>query len=269
MNITISGKNFTKTFNKNDINIGSQKDCDLLLELGFSYLLTIHYDEESASLILLNPFDNHNFIVAGQMLLKSYNIKSSCIIHVKNSEEYISISFSKDDSIDVDIDKETEISQEDLKAIYGDDKNAQTMFKLDQRKTALEKVRVMVTKQAAFAINAINEKISMNRKTQIVTHIGLIIASIFYGFGVSNYLMGLKFQESANIIQMPTKLKVMFMYSFLIFGLGLILKQGVFLYLQNRSNSDVFPTSKLAEKFMLVMSLIFFTAFFVINVMYY
>lgn len=274
MNITISTKNFKKSFDKNDINIGSQKDCDVMLDLGFSYLLTLHYDENTKGLVLLNPFNNQNFIVDNLPLNTSYSIDSNCLIQVKKSDEFISIALGEKmvnahDGYNLDIDKETEISQDDLKAIYGEGKNAQTMFKLDQRKTALEQVRVKVTKQSAFAINAITEKISMNRKTQIITHIGLVISSIFYGFGVSNYLTGLKFQEAANILRMPDNIKAMLMYSFLIFALGLILKQGIFLFLQNRSNSDVFPTSKLAEKFLLVMSLIFFSAFFVINLLYY
>src|SRR5574344_273559 len=268
MNINISGKNFNKNFDKTDINIGSQRSCDLVSDFGFNFLLTVHYDKNSGNIFLLNPFNNNNFLINGEILAQSYSVTSSCVINIKNSDEFIRITPEIINST-ADISKETEISAEDLKAIYGDDKTAQTMYKLDQRKSALEKVRVAVTKQSAFAINSINEKISMNRKTQIITHIGLIFASIFYGFGVANYFMGLDIRSSANIIQMPTNLKVMFMSAFLIFGLGLIFKQGILLYLQNRSNSDVFPTSKMSERFLIFMSVIFFIALFIINLLYY
>ena len=48
-----------------------------------------------------------------------------------------------------------------------------------------------------------------------------------------------------------------------------MLKQGVFIYLQNKLNKNTLKTSFIAEKFMLVTSGIFIIAFFVINLIYY
>ncbi len=266
MTITVTTKNFEKKFEKTSINIGSQDGFDIKMDIGITFHLKISYD--NGYITIMNPAELNIFLINNRPMGKAIKVKNSCKIDIDGTDEYIILDYQEIVS-DFDISKETELSTADLKAIYGESKNAQTMMKLDMRKSALEKVRVAVTKQSAFAINSIKEKLTMNRKTQIIVHIGLVFASILYGFGVANYFMGLKLEDSANIIQMPKNLKVMFMYSFMIFGLGLILKQGIFLFLQNRSNSDVFPTSKMAEKFMLVVSLGFFTALFIINSMYY
>ena len=96
----------------------------------------------------------------------------------------------------------------------------------------------------------------------------MFLASFVCAFGVSNYLTGLKLEEIAGIIQMPTNMKLIFIYTLIIYGVGLILKQGVFLYLQNKMGNDS-VTSKFAEKFMIVLSLIFYSAIYLINVLYY
>src|SRR5574344_1825358 len=124
MNITISGKNFKQSFDKVDINIGSQRSCDFPLNFGFNFLLTIHFDSTSGNLLLLNPFNNSNFFINDSQLAQSYVITSPCIINIKNSDEYIMITPEMQNN--TDINKDTEISAEDLKAIYGNDKNAQT-----------------------------------------------------------------------------------------------------------------------------------------------
>ena len=63
-------------------------------------------------------------------------------------------------------------------------------------------------------------------------------------------------------------MKLIFVYAFIIYGIGLVLKQGIFLYLQNKTGEDT-TTSRIAEKFMIVLSTIFYASVYLINVLYY
>ena len=89
-------------------------------------------------------------------------------------------------------------------------------------------------------------------------HIALLIASVVLAFGVSNYLTGLPLKDAANIIQMPVNMKLVLMYSVIIYGIGLIGKQGFCLFLQNKLESNT--SSVIAEEFMMIFSLILFSA---------
>ena len=63
-------------------------------------------------------------------------------------------------------------------------------------------------------------------------------------------------------------MKLIFVYSLIIYGIGLILKQGVFVYFQNKLGEGT-NVSAIAEKFMIVLSSIFYIAVYAINVLYY
>ena len=139
---------------------------------------------------------------------------------------------------------------------------------IEKRKAQLEQARIAITKEILFLVNDLKHKISMNSKAGIVLHIALILASLLCAFGVSNYLMGLPLKDAGSVIQMPTNLKLIFVYTFLIYGIGLILKQGVYLYLQNKIGEDT-TTSKIAEKFMIAIPSIFYIGIYFINVLYY
>jgi hypothetical protein len=160
------------------------------------------------------------------------------------------------------------INENDIKAIYGNNVNAQAKMKIEQAKAELEKTRVSIVKNMYSDINQLKNKISINSKTGIALHIALYFASLVCALGVSNYLTGLPLEDIGSVIQMPTNMKLIFVYSLIIYGIGLILKQGVFVYLQNKLGEDS-TVSKIAEKFMIVLPCIFYGAVYIINVLYY
>ena len=76
-------------------------------------------------------------------------------------------------------------------------------------------------------------------------------------FGVSNYLMGLPLKDAGTMIQMPVNIKLLLVYTVIIYALGLVLKQGMYLFLQNslhKANS----ANSLSEKTLIVTAAMFF-----------
>ena len=67
---------------------------------------------------------------------------------------------------------------------------------------------------------------------------------------------------------MPTNMKLIFIYALIVYAVGLLFKQGIFLYFQNKLGEGT-NVSNMAEKFMISLSLIFYAAIYLVNVLYY
>ena len=161
-----------------------------------------------------------------------------------------------------------DFTKDDIQKLYGSE-NAETRIKIDKNKSDIEKERVAIIKQVAYKINDLKSKISMGSKSSVVLHIGLFFASLVCAFGLANYITGLPLKDDESIIQMPTNLRFVLLYSVVIFGIGLMFKQGVFLFFQNRINEKPNPSAKIAESFMFYIPVIFYIAIYFINVLYY
>ena len=276
---------------KEVVNISSKPGTDLTLNFGFDFLLTIQYDKASNKCSIVNPFNNPNFLFKGIPMGAKIDVTNICKIMVANSEEFITVKMSVVQAAQPQqasqsqqptltpmpqkrVETVTSIAQQDLtkddiQRLYGNGDNAETKIKLEKNKADIEKERVAIIKQVAYKINDLHNKISIGTKSSIVLHIAMFFASLVCAFGVANYLTGLQLKDAVSIIQMPTNLRLVLIYSVIIFGIGMMFKQGVYLYFQNRLSSKPSPTSKIAENFMLYIPFIFYVAIYFINVLYY
>ena len=257
MSFSIITKTSEQTFkDKNCVSVSSQNDSDCVLNFGFSFLLSIKYDTVSGKCLLLNVSGSENLLFKGQPLPQQLIVEKMCKIMVKNSDDYIIIKVNKPADSTVTTTSQNSSSVNTITT------------QLDKMKAEIEKVRVSIIKQTAYAINDIKHKISMNSKTGILLHIGLFVASVILAFGVSNYFTGLPLKEAGNMIQMPVNIKFLAAFAVILYGIGLILKQGTFLFLQNRIHKANAANS-VSEKTLIILSSLFFAGIYVINILYY
>ena len=273
MTVIISTLSGEKTFNKDVINIGTNPNCDVVLNLGYDVLLTLQYTNGKCT--VMNNFQSDKVLFRGQPI-KKVEVTHVCKLMFADSDEYVSVKVvASEPSTHVNSVKTVtsisneDLTEEDIKGLYGKDVNAITKVKLEKQKEDLESTRVAITKQVAFHINDLKQKLSINSKTSIFLHIAMFFSSMVCAFGVSNYLMGLEIKESANFLHMPTNIKVWGIYTVLIFGICLLLKQGIYLYLQSNVQKDMSKSAKLGQGFMLIFSLIFVLGIYVVNLVYY
>ncbi len=267
MTIIITTSQGEKVFNKDVINIGTNPNCDIILNLDYDIMLTLQYSEGKC--IVTNNFQSDKVLFKGQPV-KRVEVSRVCKLMFAQSDEFVSIKVTAVQTVKTvtSIGRE-DLTEEDIKGLYGKDVNAVTKVKLEKQKEDLENVRVSITKQVAFHINDLKQKLSNNAKTSIFLHIAMFFSSMICAFGVSNYLMGLNIKESASFLHLPTNIKVWAIYTILIYGICLLLKQGVYLYLQSNVQKDVSKSAKIGQSFMLVFSLIFVLAVYVVNLVYY
>lgn len=249
MRLSIATSKTEKTFEDKDfITIGGNEQFDFFLDLGFDYMITVEYEAKTENFTVINNFNSEQILFKGEPLTSKLTFEKLCKLLIKNSDDFISIKLLPD------IEKTEDLGLSPVKT------------KLENQKTSIEKQRVAITKQIAFAINDINKRLSSNFKTSIFINIALFLASVTTAFGITNYLMGLPITESGTFLNMPTNIKVLGIFSLIVFGICLVMKQGIFMMLQDKETQSV---SKLAYNFMLFMSGIFMAAFYAINMIYY
>ena len=242
------------------ITIGSKDGFDVKLDVDFDCMLTLQYDKTNNKCILLNQFNNKNFLFKGSALPSNIEIDKVLKVMIADSDEFITIKITSN-SVEL---KSQNMSENDFKTLYGDSAQSSVKMKIESMKDEIENARIAITKETSFHINSLTKKANINTNTIFALHIALIFASLICAFGVANYLTGLPLEDAQSVIQMPLNLKLILMYTLIICAVGLTLKQGVYLFLKNKEEGQ---TS--AQNFMIIVSSIFFFAIYVINLLYY
>lgn len=249
------------------INIGSNPNCDFIVNVGYDVLLTVQTDKITGKCFVINNFHNEKILFKGKPLQK-IEVASICKIVFADTTEYIGVKLVQETKTMTAIEQE-DLNEEDLKRIYGNDASTITKVKIEKQREPIEKARVAIIKQVAYSINELKQKISSNTKTNIFLHIALFMCAIINSFAVSNYLMGLTIKEAEKYLYLPTNIKVWVIYAFITFAICLMLKQGVCLFLQNNVVKDNIKTSRLAQNFMLGLSAIFLLGIYAVNLIYF
>ena len=242
------------------ITIGSKDGFDVKLDVNFDCMLTLQFDKNANKCIVLNQFNNQNFLFKGQILPMNLEVDNISKIMVKDSDEFITIKVAPK----VIQEQPKTLSENDFKTLYGASATSGVKLKIENMKDEIENQRIAITKETSFHINDLTKKLNINTNSSFVLHIALIFASLICAFGCSNYLAGLPLEEAQSIIQMPLNLKLTLMYTVIIYGIGITLKQGIYLMLRNKQKNI-----KGAEYFMIPIASIFFGAVYIINLLYY
>ena len=203
MAIVISTTQGEKVFNKDVINVGTNPNCDIILNTGYDVLLTLEYKISENKCVIINTFKSNKVLFKGQPI-KRVEVGNVCKLMFAETNEFLSVKIIAETPVNnnktiTSIAKE-DLTEEDIKKLYGKDVNAVTKVKLEKQKEDLEDARVAIIKQVAFHINDLKQKLSTNSKTSIFLHIAMFLSAMVCAFGVSNYLMGLEIKESANFL---------------------------------------------------------------------
>lgn len=277
MAVLIANQYQKKVFNKMLITIGSSADCDFIVDIG-SGKLVLQYSQNHNKYVLFNPKnENKNILFKDMQLNSPIVIEDELNLSIANSDDYIAIKMVKtnQEGYSENISATEQLNNADsitgTKTITDKAKeegaNMSLKGSIEQQKTTLEKYRAPIIKQVGFAINDLKSRLSLNTKASIFTHIALFFSSLVVAFGVSNFITGLRIEETKNFINLPTNIKILVLFTVIIFGLSLILKQGVFLYFQNQKKRT--QESQSAETFFLYSAGLIYTGIYAINLIYY
>ena len=269
MTIVITSLNKEKVFeSKEYITIGSAAGCDFTLNTGFDFMLTVQVN--NGKIVVINNFKNEKILFKGAPMGEKLDAERALKLMIDGSDDFIGIKVlenAQSTPASVSAIAQKDFTEEDIKELYGNDVNAATRIKIEGQKVQIEKERIAITKEIAYKINDLKKRISLNFKASVFLNIALFLSSLVTSFGVANYLTGLPVTEAGNYLNLPTNIKLLALFTLVTFGVALVLKQGVYLFFQNKSFST--PATLIAERFMLVISGVFMAAFYAINLIYY
>lgn len=266
--ITVKSSTDEKQFkNKALINIGTNPKCDYVLSLDYELIITIQVNKETGACFVSNNFKNPNVLFKGQVLGR-IQVDNVCRLAFANSNEFVEIHVDGSGPVDMNSVEIVNLSDSELKNLYGDDPAALAKVKIEKARAPIEKARIAIIKQIAYPIAELKSKIMANTRTSIFLHIGLYLSSILSAFAVSNYLMGLSTQEASKHVYLATNIQAWIAYSFIVFAICLMLKQGVYLYLQSKSVKQM-PSASIAQNFLLWGSAIFIIGIYTVNQIYF
>jgi len=281
MAILIATSTQKKVFSKSLITIGSAPDCDFKVNIGKEKLI-IQYSVARGKYIVANKFNNprilfHEVPFSGAILLEKaikFDILDSNdyiiikVVQLKEDTEAQQVAQRQKQEEAPKVEVSTPVyTENEMKNIYGPETQMSVKDKLEKHKAELEEKRAPIIKEVGFAINDIKNRLSLNNKSALFVNIAMFLGSLVSAFGVSNFITGLKIEETANFINLPTNIKILAMFTFLLFGLGLVLKQAAFLYFQNKKFKEA--GSLQAQNFLATVALLFFVGVYVINLIYY
>ena len=255
MGFTIISKDKEQTFNdKKIIYIGSKPNCDFIMNTGFEFVLGIAYDVNTNKCKLVNKYNYPQFLFKGETIPEVMIIDKICKIMIADSDNFITIKINeniKNYPSKVE-EASTNKDSEDIK----------------KEQSEIELQRVNIIKEISSIMSSLKRKISINSKLGVLLHLGLLISSFICAFGVSNYLMGIPLENDGITIQIPINAKVLVFYALIIYSSGTMLKQGLYLFMQRKEGNNT-STPVIIEKLMITMSLIFYIAVYLINLLYY
>lgn len=269
MAVLISSSKKEKEFGSNKIiTIGSSELNDFYIDEE-KFELIVEFDENKNSYTVINNFGD-NLTFKGQSF-KSIEITNITRFLFKNSDEFINIKVLQQKEAKKtleDIAKE-DFDTEDIKHLYAGNEHAVTNIKLDKVKENLDMRLAAIIREISHKINDLKSKISKNCKSAIFNHFALFWGSFVCAFGVTNYITGLSIKESAEYIHLPSDLKLWFLFTVLVMGIMLILKQGFYGYFYSLTAGNQPKMSKTAQLFLIITAFIMIGGIYSLNLIYY
>lgn len=284
MGITIASKNQELKFEgKEVINIGSNSHCDVKLDVGFELLLTLNYNAKLNKCILVNTLKSDKVLFRGQPLPQKLLIEKVCKVMIPGSDEFISIridqvqnvqSVSQAQKVSVGeslganstnalhssspqktmkMIQEEDFTESDIKSIYGNSINAEIRVKLEKRKADIEKARVSIWKEIGFFIDDLKKRLDLNNRMATAANIG-IVAIPFLSVAILSDFFKVAGTPVSKGVLIPDYVKLLLITAVIVVLLSLALKQGLFLYMQNKLSHRVSLPLKIAENSFLLGS---------------
>ncbi len=306
MQITLTSKTQEKTFDDVEIlNIGTSNNCDFKINLPFDLLLILQ-KSPNGKWTVVNSFKNEKVLFRGQPMNTSMEFGSLCKLMFANSSDFVTIKISAgtanaklshintmkpaapvataEPSADsaptlpaptqpkipapkapqsktISMIEDEELNEFDIKELYGSGINAQTKIKLDKKKADIEKRRSTIIKEVAYKVNYLRQKVSQNDKILFVMNILIIVLPFIFMNVLRN---GTVVKVGAN--QFQTQGAIVASIAFVVNTL--ILKQGMFMRLQNKNNPHPTASSVAVQRLCVLSSSLIFAVVIVASVVF-
>ena len=113
MAIIISTSQGERFFNKDVITVGTNPNCDVVLNIGYDVLLTLEYKPTENKCSVINSFKSDKVLFKGQPI-KRVEVSNVCKLMFGESDEFLSIKVVAESIPTPQVKTVTSISKEDF-----------------------------------------------------------------------------------------------------------------------------------------------------------
>ena len=253
MKVTITSKNNEKVFNDSSIiNIGSARNCQFKLDLGFELVVSLQ-KLDNGKWQIVNTSKTDKVLFRGQPIGQTLIIGSLCKLMIADSDEFISIKITSggvnpkvvpgslelanrknaerikrvENKRTLAMIEEEDLNEEDIATLYGTGAGVNAKLKIDRKKSDIERRRALITKEIAYKSNYLRQKLAQNE-------ILLAVLNAFIGIVPLTMAYILKDIIAFGFADKSLQSKILFLVAVCFIIITSLLQQGQFLVLQNK-----------------------------------
>lgn len=252
---------------KHDITIGRSESSDFVINnLPENVEVKFVYNEKFKNYVLVNSLGSSEVLVNNRNFSKVLT-PAHFFLEVKGLSGKI--------IVEIDTEQIHHISNEENQQIHKtEDGGTSTMIKTgtsnanDIFNNDVEKNRIAIIKEIGYKITELKSAIFSANLTNLLLNAAIFILSVVCSFGVTNFLLGLKIDNSSSVLNLTTNAGFLVAISLIVLAVSLIMKHGVFSLL-DFNNSKKYGETNIAQKFITGVSALFMLIIYVINLFYY
>ncbi len=258
MKITIASKNNEKEFDSKTkvINIGTEVSCHYKFNPGFKLVLSLQQKEDGKWQIV-NTSKSDRVLFKGQPIKNAIEMAYMCKLMFVDSDEFINIKMTAggltpkivpgslelanrksaehmkkaEPQKTISMIEDEELNEQDIETLYGKGVGAQTKIKIDRKKIDIERRRALISKEIAYKSNFLRAKLGQNELIYGILNILMLVAPFVLVYILKDVII--LYDGAGQTFQS----KILFAVAILYVIMTMVLQQGQFLTLQNKSKN--------------------------------
>lgn len=271
MDIIVSYENQKQVFPECESLVIANKNCEFPIDkLGDNEILKLVYTEKYKGFVLINTCKNPKILCNGKVFSKIL-VKHDFEISTPSLSENIKLNINSIDSDTIEanlMNRANELKKQNSQATLVEEKEMQirtdNVFDND-----IEKNRIAIIKEIGFKISEFKNNVrTSNFMNFVLTGITCIL-SVISSFGITNYLLGLKIDNSSSTINLTTNFWFLAAITLVILAICISLKYAVSSVVNFNSVARKYGSNDNVQKTIIGISLIFLFVIYVLNLCYY
>lgn len=236
------GDSFQEFKDKHLITIGNNGSCDIeIKEITFGQEVKLVYSKKYNNYVLVNSSKSSDILLNNSLFSKAL---AGANFH---------IDFKDAPTILVSVDRE---------------EGAQTKSVHDIFDNEIEQKRISIVKEMGYTVQELKNSVSSMNFSNFVLNCAIVILSVVSSFGMTNFLLGLRVQNTASVLNLTTNVGFLICISFIVLAIALILRGGVSSLFEFNSIKK-YGDSGFIHKLIIGFGLLCLFIVYVMNLFYY
>lgn len=269
MNVEIKYGNTIKNFeDKSTIIIGNGLESDFSSDVFTPDMeIKLIYSEKYKNYVLINV-NNSKEILLNNRTFSKVLVPAHFSLSIEGSSEPMLINISDNQQGNAESSQyETNVTNSTTERVatkMNTMKDTNDIFN-----NPIENNRIAIVKEIGYKIQGLKSSISSLGMTSFIMNIATVVLSVVCSFGVTNFLLGLKVDNSESVMNLTTNFGFLVCISAIVLAMSFILKHATYSLLEAGQNKRLGTDNNVVPKMILYTSIAFMFVIYILNLFYY